>query len=106
MENKPLFPISSISELLKIHPQTLRVWEKHGVINPQRRSGRRFYSLNDLKKLKFIQYLIKNGLTLPSIKFHLRLYPCWQDGICLVAQHINRDCLKPCWKDVANQDNI
>ncbi len=101
MENLPVFPISVVSEMLDVHPETLRVWEKHGVIKPQRRSGRRFYSETDLKKLRFIQGLIAHGLNLPAISHYLLLYPCWQLDSCPACMHRTRlvVCAKPCWKE-------
>jgi MerR family transcriptional regulator/heat shock protein HspR len=101
MENLPVFPISVVSEMFKVHPETLRVWEKHGVIDPQRRSGRRFYSETDLKKLRFIQGLMAQGLNLPAISHYLLLYPCWQLDSCPACMHRTRlvVCAKPCWKE-------
>ncbi len=101
MENLPAFPISVVSEMLDVHPETLRVWEKHGVIKPQRRSGRRFYSEVDLTRLQFIQGLIAQGLNLPAISHYLRLYPCWQLADCPACMHRTRFtvCAKPCWKE-------
>jgi len=51
MKNLPAFPIGVVSELLNVHPETVRVWEKYGVVKPQRRSGKRFYSETDLERL-------------------------------------------------------
>ena len=101
MENLPAFPISVVSEMLDLHPETLRVWEKHGVIKPQRRSGRRFYSEVDLTRLRFIQGLIAQGLILPAICHYLLLYPCWQLDSCPACMHRIRlvVCAKPCWKE-------
>jgi len=64
MKNLPVFPICVVSELLNVHPETVRVWERYGVIKPQRRSGKRFYSETDLKRLRFIQRLIAEKLNL------------------------------------------
>jgi len=54
MQNRPVYPIGIVSELLNVHPETIRVWERYGVIKPKRRSGRRYYSETDLKRLRFI----------------------------------------------------
>jgi DNA-binding transcriptional MerR regulator len=96
-----MFPISIVSELLKVHPETIRVWEKNGIIKPQRRSGKRFYSETDLKKLRFVQRLMTEQLNLPAIRHYLRLYPCWEMEECPSCMHVSRfnKCSKPCWKE-------
>ena len=99
-ENLPVFSIGVISELLAVHPETIRVWERYGVIKPQRRSGKRFYSENDLKRLRFIQKLIAEELNLPAIRHYLQLYPCWEMDGCPDCMHSSEFavCAKPCWK--------
>ena len=101
MKELPLFPIGVVSELLSVHPETIRVWERYGVIKPQRRSGRRFYSEVDLQRLRFIQRLIGEELNLPAIRHYLRLYPCWQGDGCPACMHRSdlAICAKPCWKE-------
>lgn len=87
--------------MLNVHPETIRVWERNGVVRPGRRSGRRFYSDDDLKRLRFIQKLTNEGLNLPAIRHYLRLYPCWQMDTCPECMRGSQDatCTKPCWKD-------
>ncbi len=101
MKELPVFPIGVVSDILKVHPETIRVWERYGVIKPQRRSGKRFYSENDLKRLQFIQKLITEDLNLPAIRYYLRLYPCWQFDGCPACMHSTKldVCTKPCWKE-------
>ncbi len=101
MHNRPVYPIGIVSELLNVHPETIRVWERYGVVQPQRRNGKRFYSDDDLKRLRFIQKLIDEGLNLPAITYFLRLYPCWYRENCPVCmRHTERiGCAKPCWKE-------
>jgi len=101
MKNLPVFPIGVVSELLHVHPETLRVWERYGVVKPQRRSGKRFYSETDLKRLRFIQRLIAEELNLPAVRYYLRLYPCWHLDGCPACMHRSElaVCAKPCWKE-------
>ncbi len=101
MQNRPVYPIGIVSELLNAHRETLRVWERHGIIRPQRRKGKRFYSDNDLKRLQFIQRLQKKGLTLPAISYFLQLYPCWHKDDCPVCMRRSKyaGCSKLCWKE-------
>ena len=101
MGNRPVYPIGIISELLDVHPETIRVWERYGVIHPRRRNGKRFYSDNDLKRLRFIQGLMDEGLNLPGISYYLKLYPCWHQEDCPDCMHRSESigCTKPCWKE-------
>jgi MerR family transcriptional regulator/heat shock protein HspR len=97
----PVFPIGVVSELLDVHPETLRVWERHGIVKPARRSGRRFYSETDLRRLRFILKLIGEDLNLPAIRHYLQLYPCWQLDNCPSCMRASKlaSCAKRCWKD-------
>ena len=101
MQNRPLYPIGIVSELLGVHPETIRVWERNGVIQPGRRSGKRYYSENDLARLRFVQRLTNERLNLPAIRHYLKLYPCWQMDECPHCMHRTEDvsCTKPCWKE-------
>jgi len=101
MQNRPVYPIGIVSELLNVHPETIRVWERSGVIIPKRRSGRRYYSETDLKRLRFIQRLIAEDLNIPAIRHYLKLYPCWQLDGCPACMHRSdlATCAKPCWQE-------
>lgn len=101
MIKTPVFPIGIVSELLGVHPETVRVWEKHGLVAPKRRSGKRFYSETDLKRLRFVQRLIAEGLNLPAICHYLLLYPCWRLDDCPDCMQRSEIavCAKPCWKE-------
>jgi len=101
MDNRPVFPIGVVAELISVHPETIRVWEKQGVIKPQRRGSRRFYSEDDLKRLRFIQKLMSEDLNLPAIRYYLRHYPCWQLNGCPACMHRTElaVCAKPCWRE-------
>jgi len=99
---RPIYSIGVMSELLAVHPETIRVWEKSGVVYPpQRRSGKRFYSENDFKRLQFIHRLVEEGLTLRAIRYYLRLYPCWRTVACPGCVHASGQAngVKPCWQE-------
>ena len=51
-ENTPMYTIGIVAELLGVHQETLRIWERNSLISPQRKNTQRLYSNNDLKKLK------------------------------------------------------
>ena len=102
MSDIPVYPIGVIAELLDVHVETIRTWERSGVIRPpQRRGGKRFYSEEDLKRLHFIHRLTKEGLNLPAISHYLKLYPCWNMHECPGCMHRSQHagCSKPCWKE-------
>ena len=102
IQNYPLYPIGVVSELLGVHPETIRTWERYGVVEPpQRRSGKRFYSERDYTRLQFIHKLIQEGLTLRALHYYLRLYPCWKTSDCPGCQY-NSDQIgstKLCWQE-------
>ena len=101
IENQALYPIGVVAELLNVHSQTLRVWERYGVVQPQRRSGRRFYSDNDLKRLRFALKLTKERLNKAAVFYHTSLYPCWNHDKCPPCMRVtkNNNCGRPCWKE-------
>lgn len=70
MRNKPLYIISIVSEMLDLHPQTLRQYERLGLVQPQRTQGNtRLYSEDDLETLKFILTLTKDmGVNLAGVE--------------------------------------
>jgi MerR family transcriptional regulator/heat shock protein HspR len=66
--------ISVFAELAGVHPQTLRNYERGGLLNPQRTSGgSRRFSDDDLAALRRIQELTNEGVNLEGVKKILRL---------------------------------
>ncbi|MCK7484403.1 MAG: MerR family transcriptional regulator [Bacillus subtilis] len=59
--DKPMLPICAVcKEILKVHQRTLRIYDGEKILAPSRTAkNRRLYSLNDVEKGKFIQYLTK-----------------------------------------------
>ncbi len=52
---RPLYRISVVAEMLALHPQTLRLYEKKGLIRPSRTTGRtRVYSAEDVEEIRLI----------------------------------------------------
>jgi MerR family transcriptional regulator/heat shock protein HspR len=63
------FVISTVAEITGLHPQTLRIYERKGLLLPDRTSGgSRRYSQTDIDTLTRIQELRKAGLNLAGIK--------------------------------------
>ena len=66
--NKPLYMISVAAELTGMHPQTLRVYESKGLVNPQRSGGNtRLYSRADIERLELIGQLTDEGINLAGV---------------------------------------
>ena len=73
-ENTPLFPIATAAELSGLHPQTLRQYDRLGLVSPTRTAGRtRRYSIRDIVALREVQALSAEGLNLEGIKRILTL---------------------------------
>ncbi len=51
--------IGVVCEMFNIHPQTLRLYEKEGLLSPQRSGGARLYSPEDLERIRMILNLTK-----------------------------------------------
>ena len=63
------FVISIAAELTGLHPQTLRIYERKGLVLPARTSGgSRRYSQDDIEMLIRIQELRESGLNLAGVK--------------------------------------
>lgn len=66
--NKPLYMISVAAELTGMHPQTLRVYEQKGLVNPGRSRGNtRLYSQADIDRLELIGRLTDEGINLAGV---------------------------------------
>src|SRR5512140_334856 len=70
-----LFMISVVSEMLGIHPQTLRLYEREGFIKPKRSGGNtRLYSEDDVEKLEMILRLTRElGINLAGVEVILSM---------------------------------
>ncbi len=99
----PLYPIGVVAELLGTTDQTLRLYEKHGLIKPARRNKNRYYSENDIKWLKCLRELIHvKKISIEGIKKLLEYAPCWEITDCpeerrqQCSAYIDKS--KPCWE--------
>lgn len=70
-----LFMISVVSEMLGIHPQTLRLYEREGFIKPKRSGGNtRLYSEEDVEKLELVLRLTRElGVNLAGVEVILSM---------------------------------
>jgi MerR family transcriptional regulator, heat shock protein HspR len=73
-ENTPLFVISVAAELALMHPQTLRQYDRLGLVSPRRTSGQsRRYTMRNVAQLRQIAALSAEGVSLEGIKRILEL---------------------------------
>lgn len=72
--NEPLYAISVAARLAAMHPQTLRMYERRGLVIPRRlANNRRLYSQQDVQNLRRIQQLTETGLNLTGVERVLAL---------------------------------
>lgn len=69
------YSIGVVAQMLDIHPQTLRIYEREGLVKPHRSSGNtRIYTDEDIKKIELIQTLTHElGVNLAGVEIVLRM---------------------------------
>ncbi|HET7869930.1 MAG TPA: helix-turn-helix transcriptional regulator [Actinomycetota bacterium] len=74
-EDRAVYIISVAAELAGVHPQTLRIYERKGLLSPKRTSGNtRRYSERDIDRLQMIQELTQGqGINLAGVKMIMEL---------------------------------
>lgn len=72
---KPLYMIGVVAEMLKVHPQTLRFYEKKGLVKPGRTEGQtRMYSEEDLEDIARLLRLTRDlGVNLAGVEIILKM---------------------------------
>ena len=66
--------ISIVSRMLDVHPQTLRMYEREGLVCPQRNRRQRLYSEHDVERLNFILQLTRElGVNRAGVDIILRM---------------------------------
>ena len=72
---KPLYMIGVVAEMLKVHPQTLRFYEKKGLVRPGRTEGQtRMYSDEDLEDVARLLRLTRDlGVNLAGVEIVLKM---------------------------------
>ncbi len=84
----PKYMISVASDILGLHPQTLRQYERLGLVIPTRINGKnRLYSENDMERLEFIINLTKHhGVNLAGVEIIIKM----QEQISMLNEKINQ----------------
>src|SRR5215469_6673992 len=87
-DDTPVYVISVAAQLSGLHPQTLRTYDRLGLVSPGRTAGRgRRYSLRDIVILREVQRLSQqDGVNLSGIKRILELEAEWQRSLVLLAE--------------------
>jgi MerR family transcriptional regulator/heat shock protein HspR len=72
---KPQYMIGMVADMLKLHPQTLRMYERKGLIRPSRTVGRtRIYSAEDVEEIARVTRLARDlGVNLAGIEIILKM---------------------------------
>ena len=75
LEDEPVYFISVVSRMVGVHAQTLRYYERVGLVSPSRSGGRqRLYSLREVQKLQRIKTLTEDlGVNLAGVEVILKL---------------------------------
>jgi len=73
-KKQPVFMISVVSRMLNVHPQTLRLYEREGLVTPCRTKRTRLYSQEDVEKLAMILRMTRElGVNRSGVEIILRL---------------------------------
>jgi MerR family transcriptional regulator/heat shock protein HspR len=97
-------PIGVAAEALGVHPRTLRLYEKAGLIEPPRRNGRRYYSAADLAWLQCLRDIVHDRkISLPALARLLNYEGCWELRGCGAAKRKACPARRgpgPCWERI------
>jgi len=73
-ENRPLFTVGQVSEMLEVQQAFLRRLDEFNVVTPSRSAGgQRRYTRNEIVIVSYVVELIDDGLTLPAVRRVLEL---------------------------------
>ncbi len=82
-DNKAIFTIGTASKMLEVHPRTLRIYEREGLVKPLRKGQWRYYTMDDIKWIQCLRDMIhEHGISIAAIKKLLQYTPCWNIAEC------------------------
>ena len=95
-KSKAAYMISSVAEQYSVHPQTLRLYEREGLLKPSRSDGNtRLYTDEDLERLEVILHLTRDlGVNLAGVEIILNMrakMAAMQDQIEEFVQSLNQE---------------
>ncbi|WP_240910137.1 MerR family transcriptional regulator [Desulfopila sp. IMCC35008] len=77
-DDRAVFTIGMVAEMLKVHPRTIRNYEANGLITPFRKGSWRYYTMRDVQWLECLREMIhSHGVSINAIKKLLKYTPCW-----------------------------
>lgn len=80
---QPVYTIGITAKFLKVCADTLRIWERKGLIKPVRLGKNRFYSQCDIERLEYIKELIHGErINIQGVKNILKITRCWELKKC------------------------
>ncbi len=97
-KSKAAYMISSVAEQYSVHPQTLRLYEREGLLKPSRSDGNtRLYTEEDLERLEVILHLTRDlGVNLAGVEIILNMrkkMEAMQDQMEEFVQSLNNELL-------------
>lgn len=77
-DDKAVFTIGMVAEMLKIHPRTIRHYEQKGLLTPVRKGAWRYYTMRDVQWITCLREMIHtHGVSINAVKKLLKYTPCW-----------------------------
>ena len=108
LDREFMYSIGDAAQLLEIHPQTLRLYDKEGLLLPARQRQWRFYTPHDVARVNAMRHLIHEaGMSLKGLCRLLGLIPCWDIMGCSTRR--KNSCPRaavrsqPCWSVNGNE---
>ena len=97
-DNEPCYVISVAARIIRVHTQTLRYYEREGLLEPARSKGNiRLYSQRDIERLRRIKTLVDDlGINLAGVQVVLRM----MDRMSQMEQEL--DYLRSLWSENPN----
>jgi MerR family transcriptional regulator, heat shock protein HspR len=97
---KPLYMIGVVADMLKLHPQTLRMYERKGLIRPSRTEGKtRMYSSEDVEEVARVLRLTRDlGVNLAGVEIILKMRRRMLDMQAQIEDllnHVRADAARP-----------
>lgn len=98
-EVRKAYHISRVSEMYRLHPQTLRLYEREGLLKPSRSQGNtRLYTDEDLKQLEVILNLIRDlGVNLAGVEVILNMRQKMRQmeaEVSELLEYVRRECFR------------
>ena len=90
--HRPKYPISVVADMVGVHPQTLRLYEREGLVKPKRSSRQtRLYSEADIDRLKSIISLTQDmGVNLAGVELILRMREQMEEMQTVIEELLQR----------------